>query len=279
MTSSTLRFVRSVFRRSGRPLAGALVCGLIGVVGARADEGRIVPPAEPGALVRDALAAENAGDVRRALELFLAADRASPGQAYLLQKIARQYSDAIGGLADAAERRRFAGEALRYSEAAARLAPRDPVARLSIAISAGKLALDGDNRTKAECARRIRDEAEAALALAPDYDWAYHVLGRWHVEMAALGRARRFVAGVLYGGVPAGKLDEGIAHLRRAVALAPETVPHRIELGAALAAAGRNEEARAEFARGLVLPVRESHDAASQRRGRELLAQLPRAAE
>jgi hypothetical protein len=51
--------------------------------------------ADVAQLLADARAAEAKLDSRRALELYLAADKAKPNDDAILQKIARQYSDLI----------------------------------------------------------------------------------------------------------------------------------------------------------------------------------------
>ena len=61
-------------------------------------------------------------------------------------------------------------------------------------------------------------------------------------------------------------LAEGLWHLERAVELGPDCVAHRVELGFALRAHGREAEARAQWQRALELPVREIHDEQSRRR-------------
>lgn len=234
----------------------------------------IVAPENPSSLVQEALAAEAAAEPERALALFLEARQAQPEDAFLEQKIARQFSDLVAEAPNDSARRRLATEALRHARNASRLAPDDPVARLSVAISAGKLALYGDARTKVECAREIKAEAERAVELDSNYAWAHHVLGRWHLEAAKLGAAKRFVVKLAWGGLPPASAATGLVHLQRAVELDPACAPHHVEYGLALRDAGRLAEARREIEHGLGLPAREKHDAESQRRGRAALAKL-----
>ena len=101
------------------------------------------------------------------------------------------------------------------------------------------------------------------------------MLGRWHYEVASLGAATRFFVRIIYGGLPDASVDQAIVHLERAVALAPQTGPHHLELGFAYAAAGRTADARAAFNRGLALPSVGKHDEAAKIRAREGLNALP----
>jgi Flp pilus assembly protein TadD len=233
-----------------------------------------LPAAEPAALVRDALAAEAKFDSRAALQLFLQADAARPGDPVVLQKIARQYSDLTLDVSDLAEQKRLCTEALAYAQRSVALAPKDPVNVLSLGICYAKLGLYADTRTKIENSRLVKDYAEQALALDPHYSYAHHVLGQWHREVAALGATTRFLVRLVYGGLPAASTAEAVKHLRRAVELSPQFPSHRVELGLALLADGQRAAAKRELEHALALPQREKYDDESWRRARAALAKL-----
>lgn len=225
-------------------------------------------------LVQQGLAAEARLATGEALRFFLAADRLKPNDAFILQKIARQYSDSVVDTRNEEEKKRLAQIALDYSLRAVRLEPTNPENVLSVAVSHGKLAVYSDTRTKIEYSRLIKEEAERALALNPRYDWAHHVLGRWHYEVASLGAATRFFVRLVYGGLPAASNEAAIFHLEQAVALAPQTLAHHLELGFAYLEAGRTADARAAFDRGLALPAREKHDEDAKARARRALSRM-----
>lgn len=230
--------------------------------------------ADVATLLADARAAEAKLDSRRALELFLAADQAKPNDATILQKIARQYSDLVTELPTDEERRRYAQTALDYSLRAAALDPKNPENVLSLAVCHGKLAVYSDTKTKIKYSRLVKEEAERALALDPNYAWAHHVVGRWHYEVATLGATARFFVKLFYGGLPAASTAEAVHHLRRAVALEPDELAHHLELGFALAADGDKARARAAFETGLAMPDRGKHDPEAKARARAALAAL-----
>jgi len=227
--------------------------------------------AEP---LAEALAAEARLDSARALELFLAAEKERPNDAFVLQKIARQYSDLVVDQPDDDARRRYAASALAYAERAAALAPGDAVNVLSLAVARGKLAVYSGTREKVRLSRLIKEDAERALALDPNYAWAHHVLGRWHYEVNELGATARFLVKLFYGGLPPAKVSEAVSHLERAVALEPTELNHWLELGFAHAAAGQRDQARVAWERGLAMPLRGKHDAPAQDRARAALEQL-----
>jgi tetratricopeptide (TPR) repeat protein len=227
-----------------------------------------------GDWVRQADAAAARCDARRALDLYLEADRLEPNDAAVLQKIARQYSDLADDQPSPAERRRYVDLALDYADRAVRLAPRDPTNVLSLAICHGKLAAWGSVREKIEYSRLVKQEADRALALDPRYAWAHDVLGQWNCALATLNPAERFFVRIFYGGLPPASRAEGIAQLRRAVELDPAEPAHWIELGLAYLSAGRTTEARAELARGLALKGAAKFQAEEKQRARAALASL-----
>jgi tetratricopeptide (TPR) repeat protein len=248
---------------------------------ARADEQRVAnsypsPPASLSSdpLVREGLAAEARFDSKTALDLFLRAEAANPDNAFLLQKISRQYSDLTVETSDVAEKKRLCIESLAYGKRAAELQPDNAVNVLSLAICYGKLGLYSDIRTRIEYSRLVRQYAERALALNPDYDYAHHVLGRWHYEVASLGAGTRFFVKLIYGGLPPASTAEAVRHLERAVELSPARPSHRVELGFALLADGQREAARETFEQALTLPIQEKYDEESRGRAREALVGL-----
>lgn len=222
-----------------------------------------------------ALAAEAELRSDDALSLFLELERLQPDDAFILQKIAQQYSDSVVDLNDPAEIRRRATVALEYAGRAVALEPNNPVNVLSLAVARGKVATYSDTRTKVEYSRLIRNDAERALALDPGYAWAHHVLGRWHREVANLGTVARWVVRLVYGGLPDARIQDSITHLQRAVELEPEVLAHHVELGLAYRAAGMTEPARRHLEIGLNLPAGAKHDKLAQALARSALAELP----
>ncbi|RXK53786.1 hypothetical protein ESB00_19065 [Oleiharenicola lentus] len=233
-----------------------------------------VAAADVDALLREAQAAEARLDSRRALELFLQADAAKPDDAFILQKIARQYSDLTTEQAAVEEKKRYAQTALDYALRAVARDPQNPVNVLSLAVCHGKLAVYSDTRTKVRYSRLVKEEAERALTLDPNYAWAHHILGRWHHEVASLGVTARWAVRLFYGGLPDASPEEAIRHLERAVELEPGELNHHLELGFAYAAAKRQSDAERAWQRGLAMPDRGRHDTAAKQRVRNALEPL-----
>jgi tetratricopeptide (TPR) repeat protein len=229
---------------------------------------------EVEAVLAQAQAAEARLDTARALELYFAADRLRPDDARILQKIAQQLSDMSLQMGDDAQIREQARKALGYAMRAVELEPNNALNVLSLAVCHGKMAVYSDTRMKIRYSRLVKQDAERAVAIDPDFDWAHHVLGRWHHEVAELGFTTRFFVRLIYGGLPGASREKAIAHLKKAVELAPLRVPHHLELGFAYLAAGKKKDARRCFERGLALPSKERYDEPAKTRAREALEKL-----
>jgi len=244
-----------------------ILAGLLGLLAGLA-------AAEPGPLVQQALAAETRLDTEAALRLYQQADAAQPNDAFILQKIARQYSDLVFEQPDAEGKKHYAQMALGYAQRAVDLKPDDAVNILSLAVCHGKLALYSDTTAKIRYSRLVKEEAERALVLDPNYAWAHHLLGRWQYEVANLGTTSKLFVRLLYGGLPAASFDEGIRQLQRATELEPGELNHWLELGFAYAAAGQSAAARTNWTHGLAMPARSRQDEPAKQRAREALARL-----
>jgi len=212
------------------------------------------------ALVRQGEDADAHFDPNGALRFYLQAFSERPRDEQLLLKIAKEYSDSTLIIADADEKRRRIEKALEYSNRAAELDPHNAVALLSKAICYGKLGLYGDARERIENARLVKEFTDQALAADPNYAYAHHVLGQWEYEVATLGRTKRFLVNLVFGGLPTASTQEGVHQLELAVQLEPNVSSHRLALGYAYLANGEPAKARRSFEQVISMPCRELYD-------------------
>jgi tetratricopeptide (TPR) repeat protein len=228
-----------------------------------------------GTLVQQALAAEARFDSKAALGLFFKANAAHPDDPFILEKISKQYSDSIDDTDDPREKAFRAAKALAYAQRAVALEPKSAVNLLALAIGYGQLGFCSTTRIEIEYSRRVSEYAGRAIALDPNYGWAYNVLGRWNYEIASLGAGKRILAKLIYGGLPPASLDEAVRLLRHAVKLAPNIASHHAELGFAYLAANQPDLARVEFEEAVRMPVHEKYDLGEIVRARAALEKLP----
>jgi tetratricopeptide (TPR) repeat protein len=209
-----------------------------------------------------------------ALHFYLQACSECPKDSHVLLKVAKEYSDSTISISDPAECRLRIEKALRYAQRAAELDPRSAVALLSQAICYGKLGSYSGTREKIEYARLVKEYADRALAIDPDYAFAHDVLGQWEYEVAALGSTKRILVTLVFGGLPTASTAESVHQLERAVQLEPNTATHRLGLGFAYLANGERAKARKAFAEVIGMPCREIYDSNCHQRAERALASL-----
>lgn len=145
-------------------------------------------------------------------------------------------------------------EAEKLAREAVQLDPKQSKGHTYLAIAVGKLALFEGGKRKVTLSDEVKAEAQKAINLDPQDDLAYHVLGIWNREVAELNWVLRKFAELLYGKFPEASLDEAIRDLQRAAKLAPDIIPHQVELGITLADARKWADAKAVLDRGVAMP-------------------------
>lgn len=210
----------------------------------------------------------------QALDFYLPAEKAAPGDAGLLVRIARQYRHLMSGTSSKKEKLRLGRISLDYAQRASAAAPRDAEAQLSPAISLGKMLPFMGSGDQVEAAPRIKAAVDRTLRLDPRNDYAWHILGRWNRNLAAVGGVKRALAGAIYGSLPVTTNEAAEACLKKAIAINPNRLIHYIEMGRVYAQMGRNEEARTFLEKGLRMPSRQIDDPEMKAIGRETLKKL-----
>jgi tetratricopeptide (TPR) repeat protein len=211
---------------------------------------------------------------KEALESYLPAEKMDPDNVDLLLRIARQYRHQMADTGAVAEKNRFAGMALDYAKRAVALAPGNAEAHLSIAICHAKALELYGNKEKMAALRQVKASADKALALNPENDLAWYVLGRWNEKVAELSTLKRKVAEMAYGSLPKASADEAARCFRKAISINPNRSPYNIDLGITYAAMGKPVDARKHIEMGLAMPSKGKDDPETKKRGRDLLATL-----
>jgi tetratricopeptide (TPR) repeat protein len=193
-------------------------------------------------------------DLDAAVRAYRSAVQLAPDDHEALWKLSRALVDQGTLAKDHRLQERLYIEAEQLARMAVRLSPEDSKGHLYLSVVMGKLALYEGGRRKVELSKETKAEAERAVALNPNEDVGYHVLAIWHREMVELNWLLRTFAELVYGKFPTASLESALANLRRAVDLAPDIIPHRVELGITLASAGRWAEAKTQLEQALRMP-------------------------
>jgi hypothetical protein len=143
-------------------------------------------------------------------------------------------------------------------------------------------SLGRSRRERIAVAEEIHREALRAIQLDPRHDGAYHVLGRWHAQIMRLPAFQRMVARRLLGGGSFGQAswDGAVQNLETAVAIAPRSITHRLDLAEVLADREQRAAAVVQLDAVLALPEVDPMDAVYKQRAVALRGRIaPRTAE
>lgn len=181
-----------------------------------------------------------------------------------------------GQIPDAAatERPELARQALAEAERAVAESPNSAQSHLALAIVLGRVSEIQPPNKRLEAARRIREQLDIALRLDPKEPLAWHVLGRWHLELAILPPVVRSLAETFFGKLPEASAEEAETAFRNSMQHGPVRIANHSELGRTLALLGKTREAHAEFEKALSLPAKNREDEDARQRARLALEQL-----
>jgi tetratricopeptide (TPR) repeat protein len=138
-----------------------------------------------------------------------------------------------------------------------------------VARAQGRVALFKGVFKSVSLAKQVKREADKTLALDPKHDGAYHILGRWHREVAQKPKFLRSAIGL-------GDADKkiGLECFRKAIELNPNYINHHLEYGISLLDVDQKNQAKAQFELCLTLPVSRPLDLKYQNEAKEYLARL-----
>jgi tetratricopeptide (TPR) repeat protein len=123
-------------------------------------------------------------------------------------------------------------KAYAHAERVFRQHPDSYEANLVLGAAKAKLAEFQTTGEKIRTARELEDHARFLLNQRTDHPDVWYLLGWWHFKLAQVSAAERFLASLFYGGLPGGaSIEQAFACLQKAVALRPDYVAYRHDLG------------------------------------------------
>ena len=167
-----------------------------------------------------------------------------------------------------------AGE--QYARRALALNPGDAAGHFSMARALGKTALAQSARGRIRYATEIRARALECLRIDPKHPGCLHVMGMWNAEVMRLNSLTRMVAKNILGGRVFGSASwkEAVRYMEASVAVEPERIVHRIDLGEVYLDVGEKAKARTEFETVLRLPSTDVNDGVYKSQAKAALARI-----
>jgi len=196
-----------------------------------------------------------------------------PGDADLLWRLARVYV-CTGEVAGEGDREGLFKSAEHYARHCIEVDSLKPEGHTWLAGALGYIALHENVGRQISLSEELHAEARRALALNPNDDAAYSILGSFYRALGNVGWFQRSLASLFLGYVAHGGYDEAETALKQAILIAPEIMRHRYELGILYIDMGRRTDARRLLQEASQLPVRSAIDRPRLEKIGELLRQL-----
>lgn len=186
-----------------------------------------------------------ANNLVSAVQHYEAAIKVDPSNYSALVKAAHDEVDLGEFDENHKERDSLYHSAEQYARRAVAANPNDAEGHFELARAIGRNAQTMGTRDKIKYAGEVREQALAALKISPNHAGAKHVMGEWNAEVMRLSGLSRMIAKNFLGGKVFGEAswDNAQKYLEEAVALDPNRITHRLDLGAVYA--DRDQKAKA----------------------------------
>jgi tetratricopeptide (TPR) repeat protein len=235
-------------------------------------------PAEGGsveALITKGDAAYKKFDNKAALEFYKKAVETHPQNYEAAWKSARAYVDVGEKLSDTKERRSYYEKGYEYAKKAVGYNPNGAKGHLYLSIAIGRVALDAGAKERVKLSKEVKSEVDKALAIDPQDDVAWHVLGRWHRRLSTLSWIEKKFANIFLGGVPKeASMDNAVDCFKKAIQLNPSHINHHLELAITYEKMGKRELAVMEYNKVMNLPIKDADDEDHKKEAEERLKKM-----
>ena len=134
-----------------------------------------------------------------------------------------------------------------YAKKALKMDPDNGYANFWYAAYIGKIGLLEGTKQKILNSYKVQQYGMKAIKLAPEYEHCYHLMGRWHYELAELSWFERNVASLVYATPPKGSYKEAIKLFKQAIKINSIEIRHHYWLAKTYQAIDEKELAKKEF--------------------------------
>lgn len=123
----------------------------------------------------------------------------------------------------------------------------------------GRITEISTNMEKLQMVKKIRSECDFILSRDSANGATWHVLGRWHREIAALSSFERWMMQQMIGKIKGGTFDDALYCFYKAIRFSPYDISHYYEAAVTLTMrkkTGDKQAAVSWLKKGLALPVK-----------------------
>jgi len=213
-------------------------------------------------------------DHEGAAAAYVAVTGFNPNHYEALWKAGDQYTEIADRLESKHEKESYFMQARILCEKAIKSNPDGYEGHFRLAVALGRLALFRGGKEKIKLSKMIKAEADTALTINPRADLVYHLLGRWHQNLANLSGMLKFFAKVFFGGVPPGTNEESVAMFKKAIEIDPNHLEHHLELARTYEFMKEKEMMREPLQQVMALPAIDEDDPEFKKEAEKMLKKL-----
>ena len=133
----------------------------------------------------------------------------------------------------------------------------------------GKIGLLEGTEQKILNSYEVKQYGMRAINLIPDYEHSYHLMGRWHYELAELTWFERSIASLIYATPPKGSYEKAVELFQKAIEINFNEIRHHFWLANTYKAQGQNSLAKKQFRIVLSLKPKNKKDKDMQNESRK----------
>jgi len=214
----------------------------------------------------------DADDFNGTMAKLREAEKLDPKNPEILWKIARAYFDFSDQQPDVLEVQKaniYPG--FEYAKKCVELAPNVAGGHQYYAILIGRIGEVEGTKQKITNSYAVREHTEKAIALDPQNDSNYHVMGRWNFALADLSWAERQIASLIYATPPKASFEDAEKFFQKAHDLKPGEIRHLLWLAKTQINLKKKDLAKKNLQQALAIQAQSDSDKAMQKEATELL--------
>ena len=197
-----------------------------------------------------------------------------PNDVEILWRLSRSYFDIADQTSNVDIQKENIDKALPYAQEALKLNPLSAKANHWYAVIIGKKGVLEGTKQKILNSYEVKEYGLKAIKLDPTYDGTYHLMGRWHYNVAELTWYERGIASLVYATPPQGSYDEAITYFKKAMEANPKDIRHYLWLGKSYYAKSRYQDAKVILKEAMTLEMKNDSDKLLMKQVKELNTKL-----
>jgi tetratricopeptide (TPR) repeat protein len=199
---------------------------------------------DAAALIAEGQRLETIFDEANALNKYKEALKLAPQNMIALSRSSELCSSIGNKQAATKDRDAYFKAALTYAQTALKIYPESDITNISMAIAVGRIVLTKSGKEKIASVKELKAYAEKAIKLNPGNFKGWHILGKWHYEVANLSSFERAAAKLLFGALPGASFSNAILCYEKAKTLNPNFLLNLLELARVYKKTGETAKAK-----------------------------------